>query len=112
MLILIFATTTTEITTDMCFDGSSNDDWPLYLKDDANRIDLPLSLIVDFADMKKVVEEHNKKRNLDIDSIRSVCPSISLAYKMLTGMLSGHSTYLRRIAGPNASCRPTKPNER
>lgn len=53
-------------------DGTFNDDWPLYLKDEANRIDLQLSLIVDFADIKKVVEEDNKKRNLDIDSIRSV----------------------------------------
>ena len=70
--ILIFATTTTEITTDMCFDGSSNDAWPLYLKDEANRIDLQLSLIVDFADIKKIIEEDNKKKNLDIDSIRSV----------------------------------------
>ena len=52
---LIFATTTTEITTDMYPDGSFNDDWPLYLKDEANRIDLQLSLIVDFANIKKVV---------------------------------------------------------
>ena len=71
-MFLIFATTATEIATDMCFDGSSNDDWPLYLKDEANRIDLQLSLIVDFADIKKIVEEDNKKRNLYIDSIRSV----------------------------------------
>ena len=56
----------------MCPDGSFNDGWPLYLKDEANRIDLQLSLIVDFADIKKAVEEQNKKRNLDIDSIRSV----------------------------------------
>ena len=69
---LIFATTTTEIATDMSPDGTFNDDWPLYLKDEANRIDLQLSLIVNFADIKKVVEEDNKKRNLDIDSIRSV----------------------------------------
>ena len=56
----------------MCPDGSFNDDWPLYLKDEANRIDLQLYLILNFADIKKVVEEDNKKRNLDIDSIRSV----------------------------------------
>ena len=59
---LIFATTTTEITTDMCPDGSFNDDWPLYLKDEANRIDPQLSLIVDFADIKKVVGvQHEEK---------------------------------------------------
>ncbi|EDR01174.1 uncharacterized protein LACBIDRAFT_312439 [Laccaria bicolor S238N-H82] len=55
----------------MCPDGTFDDDWPLYLKDESKRIDLRLSLTVDFADIKKVVEEHNKKRNLDIDSIRS-----------------------------------------
>ena len=53
----------------MCPDSSFNDKRPLYLKDEANRIDLQLSLIVDFADIKKVVEEYNTKRNLDIDSI-------------------------------------------
>ena len=63
----------------MCPDGSFDDDWPLYLKDEANRIDLQLSLIVEFADIKKVVEEYNTKRNLDIDSIRSVCLSVYLS---------------------------------
>ena len=71
-LFLIFATTATEIATDMCFDGPVNDYWPLNLKEETNRNDLQLSLIVDFGDIKKVVEEDNKKRNLDIDSIRSV----------------------------------------
>ena len=58
---LIFATTITEIATDMCPDSSFNDDWLLYLKDKANPIDLQLSLIVDFADTKKVVEENRLK---------------------------------------------------
>ena len=71
-MFLIFATTATEIATDMCFDGTFNDYWPLNLKDETNRNDLQLSLIEDFADIKTVVEEDNKKRNLDIDSIRSV----------------------------------------
>ena len=81
---LIFATTTTEIATDMYPDGTFNDDWPLYLKDEASRID---SLIVDFADIKKVVEEYNTKRNLDIDSIRSVCLSIYHSW-MVTKILN------------------------
>lgn len=70
-LFLIFATTATEIATDMCFDGTFSDYWPLNLKEETNRNGLQLSLIVDFVDIKKVVED-NKKRNLDIDSIRSV----------------------------------------
>ncbi|KIK00184.1 hypothetical protein K443DRAFT_7849 [Laccaria amethystina LaAM-08-1] len=37
----------------ICPDGFFDDDWPLYLKDEANRIDLQLSLIVNFADIKK-----------------------------------------------------------
>ena len=59
---LIFAPPTTAIATDMCPHGSFNDDWPLYLKDEANRIDPQLSLIVDFADIKKVVGvQHEEK---------------------------------------------------
>ena len=59
---LVFATTTTEITTGMCPDGSFKDDWPLYLKDEANCIDLQLSLIMDLADIKKVVGvQHEEK---------------------------------------------------
>jgi hypothetical protein len=75
---LIFATT--EIAIDMCPDSSSDDDWPRYLKDEANCIDLQLSLIVDSVDIKKVVEGYNKKRNLDIDSIGSVCLSLSVGW--------------------------------
>ena len=71
---LIFATTITEIVTDMCPDGSFDDDWPLYPKDEANCIDLQLSLIVDSADIKEIVE-YNTERNLDVRSIRSVCLS-------------------------------------
>ena len=89
---LIFATTTTEIATDMYPDGTFNDDWPLYLKDEASRIDLQLSLIVDFADIKKVVEEYNTKRNLDVDSIRSVCLSIYHSW-MVTKILNIARTY-------------------
>ena len=83
---LIFATTPTEIATDMCPDGSFNDDWPLYLKGEANRIDLQLSLIVDFADIKKVVEEYNTEKNLNVDSIRSVWLSIYHSW-MVTDIL-------------------------
>ena len=83
---LIFAPTTTEIATDMCPDGSFNDEWPLYLTDEAKHINLQLSLIVDFADIKKVTEEYSTKKNVDIDSIRSVCLSIYHSW-MVTDIL-------------------------
>ena len=58
-----------------------------------NRIDLQLSLIVDFADIKKVVEdikkvveEYNTEKNLNVDSIRSVWLSIYHSW-MVTDIL-------------------------
>lgn len=62
----------------ICPDGSFDDDWPLYLKDEASRIDLRPSLPKDFADIEKVVEEYNKRKRTSIRYFQARPQKVSL----------------------------------